>query len=149
MDIIKLDELEIKEDEFETAAALIRGIIKKFVDLGYSVGGFDAYTVSNVLKGSGLSSSAAFEVLVGTVINGLFANGEVDATEIAKFGKFAENIYYNKPSGLMDQMASSVGSMVFIDFKSTEKPVVEKLEFDLKNMVMHFVLLIQELTTQI
>ena len=125
MDIIKLDELEIKEDEFETAAALIRGIIKKFVDLGYSVGGFDAYTVSNVLKGSGLSSSAAFEVLVGTVINGLFANGEVDATEIAKFGKFAENIYYNKPSGLMDQMASSVGSMVFIDFKSTEKPVVE------------------------
>lgn len=132
MDIIKLDELEIKEDEFETAAALIRGIIKKFVDLGYSVGGFDAYTVSNVLKGSGLSSSAAFEVLVGTVINGLFANGEVDATEIAKFGKFAENIYYNKPSGLMDQMASSVGSMVFIDFKSTEKPVVEKLEFDLK-----------------
>ena len=90
MDIIKLDELEIKEDEFETAAALIRGIIKKFVDLGYSVGGFDAYTVSNVLKGSGLSSSAAFEVLVGTVINGLFANGEVDATEIAKFGKFAD-----------------------------------------------------------
>ena len=150
-DMITLDinDLEVNNDEAGTTVSLIRGVLRGLKDHGYKIGGFNAYATSDVLVGAGLSSSAAFEVLVGTVINGLFANGEVDATEIAKFGKFAENIYYNKPSGLMDQMASSVGSMVFIDFKSTEKPVVEKLEFDLKNMVMHFVLLIQELTTQI
>lgn len=132
MDVIELDDLEIHPEQFDKAIALIRGVIRKFVDLGYKVEGFDAYTTSNVLKGSGLSSSAAFEVLVGTIINGLFANTEVDPIEIAKFGQFAENIYYNKPSGLMDQMASSVGSVVAIDFKSTEKPVVSKVEFDLQ-----------------
>lgn len=131
MDIIELDDLEIHEEQFDKAISLIRGVIKCFTDKGYKVGGFDAYTISNVLKGSGLSSSAAFEVLVGTIINGLFANNEVSPVEIAKFGKYAENVYYNKPSGLMDQMASSVGSVVAIDFNSTEEPVVEKVEFDL------------------
>lgn len=131
MDIIELGDLEIHEEQFDKAIALIRGVIRRFVDLGYDVKGFDAYTTSNVLKGSGLSSSAAFEVLVGTIINGLYANNEVSPIEIAKFGQFAENVYYNKPSGLMDQMASSVGSVVSIDFKSTEKPVVKKVEFDL------------------
>jgi galactokinase len=132
MDVIDLDDLEIHEEQFDKAIALIRGVIKKFVDLGYSVKGFDAYTTSNVLKGSGLSSSAAFEVLVGTIINGLFANNEVSPVEIAKFGQYAENVYYNKPSGLMDQMASSVGSVVSIDFESTENPVVNKVDFDLQ-----------------
>ncbi len=132
MDIIDLDDLEIHEEQFDKAIALIRGVIRKFVDLGYDVKGFDAYTTSNVLKGSGLSSSAAFEVLVGTIINGLFANNEVNPVEIAKFGQFAENVYYNKPSGLMDQMASSVGSVVAIDFRSTEEPIVNKVEFDLQ-----------------
>lgn len=132
MDVIDLDDLEIHEDQFDKAIALIRGVIKSFVNLGYEVKGFDTYTISNVLKGSGLSSSAAFEVLVGTIINGLFANGEVSPVEIAKFGQYAENVYYNKPSGLMDQMASSVGSVVAIDFNSTEKPVVSKVELDLK-----------------
>lgn len=132
MDVIELDDLEIHEEQFDKAIALIRGVLRKFVDLGYDVKGFDAYTASNVLKGSGLSSSAAFEVLVGTIINGLFANGDVDSVEIAKFGQFAENVYYDKPSGLMDQMASSVGSVVAIDFKSTEKPVVRRVDFDLK-----------------
>ena len=118
LDVIELDSLEIREKEFDKAITLIRGVIKKFVDLGYdSVKGFDAYTTSNVLKGSGLTSSAAFEVLVGTIINGPFANNEVNPIEIAKFGQFAENVYYNKPSGLMDQMASSVGSVVAIDFR--------------------------------
>ena len=131
MDIIDLDDLEIHEEQFDKAIALIRGILKKFVDRGVKVGGFDAYTTSNVLKGSGLSSSAAFEVLVGTVINGLFANGEVSPVEIAQMGQFAENVYFNKPSGLMDQMASSVGSVVAIDFMDTDKPVVNKVEFDL------------------
>lgn len=132
MDTIDLNDLEIHEEQFDKAIALIRGVIKKFIDLGYEVKGFDAYTTSNVLKGSGLSSSAAFEVLVGTIINGLFADGEVNPVEIAKFGQYAENVYYNKPSGLMDQMASSVGSVVAIDFNSTETPVVNKVEFDLQ-----------------
>lgn len=132
MDVIELDDLEIHEEQYDKAISLIRGVIRRFVDLGYEVKGFDAYTVSNVLKGSGMSSSAAFEVLVGTVINGLFANSEVNPIEIAKFGQFAENVYYNKPSGLMDQMASSVGSVVAIDFSSTETPVVEKVDFDLQ-----------------
>lgn len=132
MDVIELDDLEIHEEQYDKAISLIRGVIRRFTDLGYEVRGFDAYTVSNVLKGSGLSSSAAFEVLIGTVINGLFANSEVDAVEIAKFGQFAENVYYNKPSGLMDQMASSVGAVVAIDFNDTEKPVIKKVEFDLQ-----------------
>ncbi len=131
MDVVDLDDLEIHEEQFDKAIALIRGVLRKFVDLGYDVKGFDAYTTSDVPKGSGLSSSAAFEVLVGTVINGLFANSEVNPVEIAKFGQFAENVYYAKPSGLMDQMASSVGSVVAIDFKSAENPVVNKVEFDL------------------
>lgn len=131
MDEIDLSDLEIHPEQYDKAIALIRGVLKRFVELGYDVKGFDAYTMSNVMKGSGLSSSAAFEVLVGTVVNGLFANNEVNPVEIAKFGQFAENVYYNKPSGLMDQMASSVGSVVSIDFNSTEEPIIKKVEFDL------------------
>ena len=130
LDEVNINELEPDKAEYDKAKALIRGIVKKFTDMGYIVKGFDAYTVSNVLKGSGMSSSAAFEVLVGTIINGLFCNNEVDAVEIAKIGQFAENVYFGKPSGLMDQMASSVGAVVSIDFKDTEKPVVKKVDFD-------------------
>lgn len=131
MDEVDVNDLDIKEEQYDKAIALIRGVIKKFADAGYKVKGFDAYTTSNVMKGSGLSSSAAFEVLVGTVINGLFANSEVSPVEIAKFGQFAENVYYNKPSGLMDQTASSVGSVVAIDFNSTEEPVINRVALDL------------------
>lgn len=131
MDEIAIDDLEVHPEQFEKAASLIRGVMKRFSDMGYELKGFNAYTESNVLKGSGLSSSAAFEVLVGTIINHLCANAGVDAVEIAKIGKYAENVYYNKPSGLMDQMASSVGSVVAIDFASTEEPIVEKVDFDL------------------
>ncbi len=130
MDEIDLDDLEIHPEQFDKAIALIRGMIKKFVDLGYPVQGFNAYTISNVPKGSGMSSSAAFEVLVGTILNGLFAGNEVDAVKIAQFGQYAENVYFDKPSGLMDQMASSVGSIVAIDFADNDAPVVEKIEFD-------------------
>lgn len=84
--------------------------------LGYPVGGFDAYTTSNVLKGSGLSSSAAFEVLVGTILNHLYAKAKSDPVEIAQIGQYAENVYFGKPCGLMDQTASSVGGFVAIDF---------------------------------
>ena len=134
MDVIDLDDLDVKETQYDKAISLIRGVTRKFADLGYELKGFDAYTISNVLKGSGLSSSAAFEVLVGTIINGLFANGEVSAVDIAKFGQYAENVYFGKPSGLMDQMASSVGSVVSIDFASTENPVINKVDLDLKSM---------------
>ena len=130
MDEVDLDDLKIRESEFDRASALIRGILRKYKDMGYDIKGFDAYTISSVLKGSGMSSSAAFEVLVGTIINGLFCNGQVDAVEIAKIGQYAENVYFGKPSGLMDQMASSVGAVVAIDFADTQKPVVEKVEFD-------------------
>lgn len=131
MDIIDLDDLEIHKEQYGKAISLIRGVLKSFSDKGYKLQGFDAYTVSNVLKGSGLSSSAAFEVLVGTIVNGLFANNEVSAVEIAQIGQYAENVYFGKPSGLMDQMASSVGSVVAIDFKDTKNPVVKKVELDL------------------
>ncbi len=130
MDEISLNDLEVNEAQFDKAISLIRGVVKKFVDLGYPVKGFNAYTISNVLKGSGMSSSAAFEVLVGTIINGLFCNNEVSPVEIAKFSQYAENVYFGKPSGLMDQMASSVGSAVAIDFRDTNEPVIEKVAFD-------------------
>ena len=130
MDVISLDDLEPRKEEYDRASALIRGVVKKISDMGYSVKGFDAYTISSVLKGSGMSSSAAFEVLIGTIINGLFCNNEIDAVEIAKIAQYAENVYFGKPCGLMDQMASSVGSIVAIDFEDTNKPIVEKVEFD-------------------
>ena len=131
MDEISLDDLEIHPEQYDKAISLIRGVLRAFRDRGYELRGFNAYTESNVMKGSGLSSSAAFEVLIGTIVSDLFANNEVDAVEIAKIGQYAENVFYNKPSGLMDQMASSVGAVVAIDFKSTEKPVVRKVDFDL------------------
>lgn len=130
MDIIRLDELEPSESEYDRASALIRGVVSKIKDMGYTIKGFDAYTVSSVLKGSGMSSSAAFEVLVGTIINGLFCNEEIDAVQIAQIAQYAENVYFGKPCGLMDQMASSVGAVVAIDFADTEKPVVNKVEYD-------------------
>ncbi|MDD6564439.1 MAG: galactokinase family protein [Clostridiales bacterium] len=133
MDEINLDDLEINEKEYDKAISLIRGVIKRITELGYEVKGFNAYTESNVMKGSGLSSSAAFEVLVGTIINHLFANAEISPVEIAKIGQFAENVYYNKPSGLLDQMASSVGAVVAVDFKDNDAPVVKKVDFDLSS----------------
>ena len=132
MDEVKLDDLEVYPQEYDEAISLIRGVMKKFSDMGYELKGFNAYTESNVMKGSGLSSSAAFEVLVGTIINHLCANAEVSPVEIAKIGQYAENVYYNKPSGLLDQMASSVGSVVAVDFKDNAAPVVKKVEFDLE-----------------
>ncbi len=132
MDTVALDDLEVKPNEYDKSISLIRGVLKSFSKLGYKLKGFNAYTESNVMKGSGLSSSAAFEVLVGTIVNHLCADGEVNPVEIAKIGQFAENVYYNKPSGLLDQMASSVGAVVAVDFKNNDAPVVEKVDFDLK-----------------
>jgi len=119
------------EDLFFTSAAIIAGMEKAFLNAGYQVGGFDAYTTSNVLKGSGISSSAAFEVMVGNILNYLYNDGRVSNVEIAKMAQFAENKYFGKPCGLMDQTACAVGGFITIDFADPTDPVIEKMDFDL------------------
>ena len=130
MDTVTVSEFSKVSEEENTAIALIRGVCSKFEELGYKIGGFNAYTTSNVLKGSGLSSSAAFEVLVGTIISYIYNDGKIDAVTIAKCSQYAENVFFGKPSGLMDQMASSVGGFVGIDFGDKENPIIEKVDFD-------------------
>lgn len=127
---VDLDDLSVHEDEKNTTASLVRGVAAAFQARGCKLQGFDAKISSTVLPGSGLSSSAAFEVLVGRILNGLFFENKLSAIEIAQIGQYAENVYFGKPSGLMDQMASSVGGLVFIDFADPKKPVVEKVDFD-------------------
>lgn len=127
---VSLDDLSVREEEKNTTAALIRGVAAGFVQRGAKLQGFDAVVNSTVLPGSGLSSSAAFEVLFGTILNELFFEKRLTAVEIAQMGQYAENVYFGKPCGLMDQMASSVGGLVFIDFENAENPVVEKINFD-------------------
>ena len=127
---IDLSDLKIREEEKNTTAALICGVAAAFAQRGYKLAGFDAKVKSTVLPGSGLSSSAAFEVLIGRILNGLVADNAVSAIEIAQIGQYAENVYYGKPSGLMDQMASSVGGLVFIDFHDPKTPIVEKVDYD-------------------
>ena len=129
-DEIDTKDLEIKEKEIERSASLIRGICKGLVDRGYKVGGFNAYTISSVLKGSGLSSSAAFEVLVVTILNHFYNEGKIDPVTVAQIAQFAENVYFGKPSGLLDQMASSVGGFSAIDFENKAEPKIEKIDFD-------------------
>ncbi|MGN0649347.1 MAG: galactokinase [Oscillospiraceae bacterium] len=129
-DSVNTADLEIKENELNTSASLIRGVAAGFVKNGYKIGGFRAYTTSNVMKGSGLSSSAAFEVLIGTILSYLYNDGGVSPIKIAQIAQFAENKYFGKPSGLMDQMASSVGGFVAIDFKDTETPIIESIHID-------------------
>ena len=127
---VDVSDLTPKTDEINTTMALIRGVAARFHQLGCKVEGFDAYVTSTVLPGSGLSSSAAYEVLIGTIINHLFFDGKVSQPEIAMIGQYAENVFFGKPCGLMDQMASAVGSMVTIDFYDKENPVIEKVDFD-------------------
>ena len=127
---VDVQELTPVAEEINTTLALIRGVAARFVQLGCKVEGFDAYVTSTVLPGSGLSSSAAYEVLIGTIINHLFFDGKVSQPEIAMIGQYAENVFFGKPCGLMDQMASAVGSMVTIDFLDKDNPVIEKVDFD-------------------
>ncbi len=131
--VISIDDLRFKEDEKETTMALVKGVVAGFVERGYKVGGFCAYATSDVLIGAGLSSSAAFETLVGTILSGLFNNMSISAIEIAIIGQYAENVYFGKPCGLMDQMACSVGNLVHIDFKDPANPQVEKLDFNMSD----------------
>ncbi len=130
MDIADLSNLDVIEEEFGHSNALVRGVCAGFIKWGYKVGGFDAATASDVLSGSGLSSSAAFEVLVGNIINYLFNDGKATAVEIAQIAQYAENVYFGKPCGLMDQMACSVGGFVQIDFKDPAKPIINKVDFN-------------------
>ena len=117
-------------EEINSTPALIRGVAARFTQLGCEVKGFDAYCESTVLPGSGLSSSAAYEVLIGTIINGLFFGGKASQPEIAMIGQYAENVFFGKPCGLMDQMASAVGNLVAIDFFDKDNPVIEPVDFD-------------------
>ncbi len=130
MDTVDCKELDVKENEMGKSQSIIRGITARFKELGYNVGGFDATTASQVLSGSGLSSSAAFEVLVCTMLSHLYNDGKVDPVEVAKISQYSENVYFGKPCGLLDQMACSVGGFVSIDFEDTSKPVVKKIDFD-------------------
>ncbi|MBQ7412637.1 MAG: galactokinase [Clostridia bacterium] len=122
---------EPNESDYFKSGALIAGMSRAFADLGLKTGGYVAYTTSNVFKGSGLSSSAAFEVMIGNILNYLYNEGRVDNVEIAKMAQFAENKFFGKPCGLMDQVACAVGGFVAIDFEKAGSPVIEKIAFDL------------------
>ncbi len=126
---VELGDLSPRPEEKNTTAALIRGVAAAFADRGFPIRGFDAYVTSTVLPGSGLSSSAAFEVLLGTAMNHLFSCG-LDAVAIAVIAQYAENVYFGKPCGLMDQTASSVGGCVAIDFADPAAPAVTPVDFD-------------------
>lgn len=129
--VISLEDVSVKLKEKGTTTALIKGVVEGFAENGYQVGGFCAYITSDVLIGAGLSSSAAFETLIGTVLSGLYNDMKVSPMEIAMIGQFAENVYFGKPCGLMDQMACSVGNLVYIDFKDPANPKVEKVAADM------------------
>ena len=128
-------EVDVKElvpvhDEINTTPALVRGVVARFTQLGCVVKGFDAYCESTVLPGSGLSSSAAYEVLIGTIVNHLFFESKVTQAEVAQIGQYAENVFFGKPCGLMDQTASAVGNLVTIDFFEKDNPKIEPVKFD-------------------
>lgn len=130
MNEVNITKLLPDEAEFGRSTAMVRGVVAKIKDLGFEIGGFDAVTTSDVMGGSGLSSSAAFEVLLGTTVSYLFNDGKISAVDIAKVAQYSENVFFGKPCGLLDQMASSVGTFVSIDFESTEKPVIKKVDYD-------------------
>ena len=127
---ISLDDLAPKKGEENTSAALVRGVAARVAELGYKLSGFDACACSTVLSGSGLSSSAAYETLVGNIFNHFCCGDRLDPVTIAKIGQYAENVYFGKPCGLMDQMGSSVGGAVFIDFNDPAEPVVKRVDYD-------------------
>lgn len=129
-DFIDIGILTPQAQERDKSAALVRGVAARFKQLGYKIGGLNAVTVNNVLKGSGMSSSASYEVLVGTLLNYLYNDGAISPVTIAEVAQYAENEFFGKPCGLMDQMACSVGGFVEIDFEKTGAPVITPLQFD-------------------
>lgn len=131
-DELYLSDLTANEKYFGTSLSLIRGIADRFNQMGYGTGGFFAYTVSDIPVGAGLSTSAAFSDITGTIFNHFYNDGKIDAVEIAKISKYAENVHFGKPSGLMDQIACAVGGFAAIDFEDPASPVVTPLFFDLE-----------------
>lgn len=132
--VVSLDELGIKIEEKETTQALIKGVLAGVKERGYQVGGFCAYVTSDVLIGAGLSSSAAYETLIGTILSGLYNDMSISSVEIAMIGQYAENVYFGKPCGLMDQIACSVGNLVHVNFANPKEPEVEKVDVDLNKL---------------
>ena len=130
MNVVDLNDLEPNEDNFGDSTTLVQGVAAGIKNLGYAVSGFDACTTSDVMGGSGLSSSAAFEVLLGSVLSHMFNDGKISAVDIAKVAQYSENVFFGKPCGLLNPMASAVGSFVSIDFKSTKDPVINKIDYD-------------------
>ena len=126
------DLLPTKEEE-GTSAGLIRGVAARLKEEGYEIGGFEAYVTSDVLNGAGMSSSAAFEVLIGNILSGLYNEGNISPVLIAQAGQYAENVFFGKPCGLMDQMASSVGNLIFIDFADVKNPVIKKVKVNFED----------------
>ena len=133
-DIVDLDRLQPNERKYGLSSAMIRGVAAGFREIGGVVGGFDAYTVSDVLKGSGLSSSAAFEVCVATILNGEYNGSRFDAVTLGIIGQYAENVFFGKPSGLMDQITCSSGGVLSIDLKDPSAPLVEKVPLELPGL---------------
>jgi len=127
---INLSDLKADPAEKYTSAALVRGICSRMKELGYAIGGFDACIDGDVPKGSGLSSSASFEVLTGAIVSELFNDGKLDPIQNAMIGQYAENNFFGKPCGLMDQTACAMGGLITIDFKDPSKPIVKKVDFD-------------------
>lgn len=129
--VVSLDDLAQKEEEEGTTLSLVKGVVAEIKNRGYRVGGFEAYITSDVLIGAGLSSSAAFETIIGTILSGLYNEMKISPVEIAVIGQYAENVYFGKPCGLMDQTASSVGNLVHIDFADKAHPAIEVVSCDL------------------
>ncbi|MFA4921672.1 MAG: galactokinase family protein, partial [Candidatus Neomarinimicrobiota bacterium] len=132
--VVDIRHTRAKTEERGTTTALIRGIVARFKEFSFNTGGFNATLTSNVLVGSGLSSSASVEVLVGTILNHLFNDARIKPEEIAKIGQYAENNYFGKPCGLMDQMAIAVGGIIAIDFKDPLNPVIRKVKSDFSQL---------------
>ena len=127
---IYIDDLHLKEDEKGTSEALVRGILSRFQQLGHQIGGFKAYITSDVMIGAGLSSSAVFEVMIATILSGLYNEQKIAPEELAKIAQYAENVYFGKPCGLMDQCACAFGGLITIDFKDITQPLIENLQID-------------------
>ena len=132
-DVVDITKIKVDPDKFATSFAVIEGMCDGFTKAGYTVGGFNAFTTSNVFKGSGLSSSAAFEVMVGNMLRSLYDN-DIDNVEIAKISQYSENVFFGKPCGLMDQMACAIGGFISIDFADPKNPIVGRPDFDLSAM---------------
>lgn len=130
---VSLEDLLPKKEEEGTSAGLIRGVAARLKEEGYEIGGFEAYVTSDVLNGAGMSSSAAFEVLIGSILSGLYNEGNISPVLIAQAGQYAENVFFGKPCGLMDQMASSVGNLIFIDFADVKNPVIKKVNVNFED----------------